>query len=121
MFYQKKKRPHIFFKNFIIITDFNDNFMIMLMLFDKIVEINDYIICYKINFNDVEIVNKLINVIKQTFANRYIFKKFNQILTKIEKFKIKHVDRKRNQIIKITIFNNRIYETMKMKTQMKTK
>ena len=80
---------------------------------------NDYITRYKVNFNDVEVVNELINVIKQAFANHHVYKKFNQTLIEVERFKAKHVDRRKNQIIKIIIFNDRVYETMKIKTQMK--
>ena len=93
--------------------------MTMLISSDKIAEMNDYIIRYKINFNDVEVINELINVIKQILANCHLYKKFNQNLMKVKRFKAEHVDRRRNQIIMITIFNDRIYEMMRMKIQMK--
>ena len=70
--------------------------MIMLISLDKIVEMNNYITCYKVNFNDVEAVIELINVIKQVLANYHVYKKFNQNLIKVEKFKAKHVDRRRD-------------------------
>ena len=62
------------------------------MSLDKIVEMNDYITRYKVNFNDVEAVNKLVNVIKQAFANCHIYNKFNQNLIKVKKFKAKHIN-----------------------------
>ena len=120
LLHQKKKRFHIFSENSVIVIDLNNNFVTMLVSFNKIVEMNDYIARYKINFNDVEVVDELINAIKQVLANCYVYKKFNKNLIKAKRFKTKHVDRRKDQIITITIFNDRIYETMKMKTQMKT-
>ena len=83
--------------------------MTMLMSSNKIVEMNDYIVRYRHNSTDIKVVEELINVTRQTFANRQIYKSFNKKFIKIEKFKAEHVGRKRNQHIKIVIFNDRVY------------
>ena len=80
---------------------------------------NDYIIRYHHNSNNIKTIEKLINVMRQTFANRQIYKSFNEKLIKVEKFKTKHVGRKRNQHIKIVIFNDRVYVVECLKIRFK--